>query len=145
MQWANGENAGFSTASPEELYLPVNQAEGRPSVAEQQADPNSLFNRVRELISLRQKYQALDADANFDVLFAESGKLPFVYAREKDGQNLIIALNPSNRRVSVVLPEKALSALPEVVDSSKEVSITKVDSGWQLTLGPISGGIFDIS
>ena len=145
MQWTNGENAGFSTAPPADLYLPVNQAEGRPSVAEQQADPDSLLNRVHRLINVRHSHQAFDADADFDVLYAESGKLPFVYTREKSEQKLMIALNPSDQQVSVILPKQALSAMPEKVDAPENVTITQNDNGWILTLGPVSGAIFDIS
>ncbi len=145
MQWDTSKNAGFSSAAPEDLYLPVNEAEGRPSVAEQQADPDSLLNRVRSLIKTRQTFQAFDADADFDVLYAESGKLPFIYTREKGGQKLMIALNPSNQQVSVTLPAATFSAMPEKVDAPNDVTITPSENGWGLSLGPISGGIFKVS
>jgi maltose alpha-D-glucosyltransferase/alpha-amylase len=145
MQWDNEENAGFSTASPEELYLPVNEAENRPTVADQQSDPDSLLNRVRSLIHTRHALQALDADADFDVLYAKSGKLPFVYTREKGEEKLMIALNPSNQQVSVTLPQATFSAMPEVVDAPENVTISQIDNGWQLTLGSVSGGIFKVS
>ncbi|MFU8826823.1 MAG: alpha-amylase family glycosyl hydrolase, partial [Brevefilum sp.] len=54
MQWAEGDNAGFSSAPSADLYLPVDPAPDRPTVVAQEADPHSLLNRVRALIRLRQ-------------------------------------------------------------------------------------------
>ena len=54
MQWDDGPNAGFSTADPDRLYLPVDPEPDRPTVAAQQADPSSTLHLVRELIALRQ-------------------------------------------------------------------------------------------
>ena len=45
MQWTNGKNLGFSNASPEKLYLPVDTANDAPNVDAEEKDPNSLLNR----------------------------------------------------------------------------------------------------
>jgi maltose alpha-D-glucosyltransferase/alpha-amylase len=142
MQWSNGKNAGFSNADVDFLYLPVDPSPDRPNAAEQESDPSSLLNRVRELIHLRHALPALTADAKFEVVYAESGKLPFVYSMTKDGQKLIIALNPSAQRVSLDLPMDISDMLPEVIDAPQDAEIKPVNSGWHLSLGPVSGGIF---
>jgi maltose alpha-D-glucosyltransferase/alpha-amylase len=145
MQWDQDKNAGFSTAAPEDLYLPVNDTGDRPNVADQQVDPDSLLNRIRRLISIRHAHQAFDADGDFKVLYAKSGKLPFVYTREKDGQRLMIALNPSAKEVSVIMPQEALPTMPEILDAPDDATISQSESGWRLALGPVSGGIFKLS
>jgi maltose alpha-D-glucosyltransferase/alpha-amylase len=145
MQWSDAKNAGFSEAAPEELYLPVDDAPDRPTVAAQEDDPESLLNTVRELIRTRQALKALEADGNFAVMYAESGKLPFVYTRSKDGQKLLVALNPANREASVELPPEALDAMPDPVEIMQTSELVRTDTGWLLTLGPVSGGLYKLS
>ncbi|MCD8348235.1 MAG: DUF3459 domain-containing protein [Lachnospiraceae bacterium] len=101
MQWTNGKNAGFSTCPADALYLPVDTAEGAPSVAAQEADKNSLLSTVKDLLRLRHEEEDLQADGDFEVVYAESGKLPFVYRRG----SLLLALNPSTERVSAPVAE----------------------------------------
>jgi len=144
MQWSNHKNAGFSGAKPEDLYLPVDSSQDRPTVAEQQGDPGSLLNRIRELIKLRHSSRALDADAQFDVIYAESGKLPFVYSRSKDGQKLLVAINPSAQSVSVDLPYNLFETLPQVIDAPENAEIARIDTGWHLSLGPVSGAVYEL-
>lgn len=144
MQWSEEHNAGFSKASKEDLYLPVDESNGAPTVAEQESDPDSLLNRVRALIKTRKMHKALHADGQFKLIYAESGKLPFVYARVKGGQKLMIALNPSNQEVTVELPPNVLEATPKAIDVSEQAKISRIEAGWKLTLGPVSGGLFQV-
>ncbi|MCD8120360.1 MAG: DUF3459 domain-containing protein [Lachnospiraceae bacterium] len=99
MQWSGEKNAGFSAGASDALYLPVDVTEGSPDVASQEADENSLLHTVRELLALRHAEEDLQADAEFEAVFAESGTLPFVYRRG----NILVALNPSEDVVSVPL------------------------------------------
>lgn len=144
MQWADTQNAGFSNAPAEKLYLPVSEAPGRPTVADQEQDPGSLLNRVRALIRTRKALPALQADGAFEAVYAESGKLPFVYQREKARQKILVALNPSDREVSVDLPEAAVTGAPEAVDAPESAGLVKMGRGWRLTLGPVSGAMYEI-
>jgi maltose alpha-D-glucosyltransferase/alpha-amylase len=90
MQWGVGKNRGFSDAEPERLYLPVDPAPGAPSVEEQEKDPASLLNTVRTVIGLRHAERDLHAGSDFSIVYAEKGKLPFVYRRG----SLLLAVNP---------------------------------------------------
>jgi maltose alpha-D-glucosyltransferase / alpha-amylase len=59
MQWDAGLNAGFSTAPPEDLYLPVLVGAYSPeqvNVLAQQADPASLWNTIRRMIAVRKAH-----------------------------------------------------------------------------------------
>lgn len=93
MQWksaAEEENCGFSKASGELLYLPVDK--NGPSVGEMEKRPDSLLNTVKEILAIRHKKKQLSADARFSVEIGRKNA-PFVYCRE----NLLIAVNPKNR------------------------------------------------
>ncbi len=98
MQWSNEKNLGFSIAPPERLYLPVDPDSGAPVVAAQEPDQDSLLNRTRRLITLRYSEPALSAYAEFVPLFAQEGKYPFIYARAKGSNVILVMLNPANRR-----------------------------------------------
>jgi len=100
---------------------------------------------VRALIKTRKALKALDADASFEVIYAESGKLPFVYTRAKDEQKLLIAINPSNQAVSVELPKDVMPAVPQTLDGPQDAFIVSTETGWKLTLNPVSGAVFKIS
>ena len=95
MQWSAEKNLGFSTAAPEKLYLPVDTAIDAPTVAEQETDSLSLLNRTRRLIALRHTEPALAAYAEFVPLYARDNAYPFVYARAKDKDVVLVFLNPS--------------------------------------------------
>lgn len=123
MQWTNGKNAGFSTGEPDALYLPVDPAEDAPSVEAQEADAGSLLHTVKALLALRHAEEDLQADADFAVVYAESGKLPFVYRRG----GLLIAVNPSSE--TTVAPVDA-------ADRREIFSIGKGEAkGGAITLG----------
>lgn len=71
MQWSKEKNAGFSTASAEKLYLPIDPSESRPDVATQEADLASMLNFTRALLRLRREHPALANAADFRPLYAE--------------------------------------------------------------------------
>ncbi|AVT38613.1 alpha-amylase family glycosyl hydrolase [Plantactinospora sp. BB1] len=87
MQWADGTNAGFSTAPAAALYLPVDFDPGRPTVAGARADESSLLHHVRKLIRLRRQTPALGSTAPVRVLNRD---YPFVYAR---GEGHLVVVN----------------------------------------------------
>jgi maltose alpha-D-glucosyltransferase/alpha-amylase len=90
MQWTPGKNMGFSAADADRLYLPVDAGPGAPSVEAQEADPRSLLAGVKALLRLRRSEPDLQARPNLEILYAEQGRLPFVYRRGA----FVIALNP---------------------------------------------------
>jgi maltose alpha-D-glucosyltransferase/alpha-amylase len=104
MQWTAGRNRGFSTADPDQLYLPVDSAPDAPNVATQEQDPDSLLNRVRKLIRLKHTEPALAAYAEFAPLYANENAYPFVYARASRGQTLLVILNPAAREATAQFP-----------------------------------------
>lgn len=135
MQWTSGETAGFSTCSPDKLYLPVCTewspatsypqyldwkknygagkvkpiAKGEITVESQDKDPESILNWTRELIALRKSSEALWADSKFIPIFNESQPYPMVYLRSNGKETFLIALNPTGTRKSLTLNDKISS------------------------------------
>jgi maltose alpha-D-glucosyltransferase/alpha-amylase len=141
MQWSAGANAGFSAARPEKLYLPLDPAADRPTVAAQESDPTSLLNRVRALIALRKSHPALCASGGFEVVYAESGRCPFVYRRSSDSETILVAANPSDRPVAVDLPADSVRGTPATL-YGVEGALIRAAGSWKLTLPGVSGGAY---
>jgi maltose alpha-D-glucosyltransferase/alpha-amylase len=63
MQWSADRNAGFSTANPHRLYMPLITEQGyhyeSVNVETQAANPASLLSWMRQLITLRKRYRVL--------------------------------------------------------------------------------------
>ncbi len=97
MQWTPGKNLGFSDGDPENLYLPVDPSEDAPNVASQKDDPNSLLNRVRQLIQLKKNEPALAAYAEFVPVYAKENTYPFVFARAAGKEIILAMFNPADR------------------------------------------------
>lgn len=92
MQWNSGKNLGFSTADSDKLYLPVDSSEDAPTVENQTGKPDSIYETVKTLIALRKANDDLGPDGDFEVIYAEKGKYPFVYKRG----SFVIAVNPKD-------------------------------------------------
>lgn len=106
MQWtADAPNLGFSSASADQLYLPVDPAPDAPTVSAQEADRNSLLHFVRTLIGLRHANAALHSTAGLSILFARKGSRPLAYLRrdEKSDESIVVAINPGVNRETLTL------------------------------------------
>jgi maltose alpha-D-glucosyltransferase/alpha-amylase len=142
MQWDRNANAGFSDADPSQIYLPIDPDPDRPNVAEQESNPMSLLHAVRLLCQWRKGQPALCAEGDFEPLFSEPGKYPFVYRRSSGSQSFIVAINPSAR------PAKASFRLDDSVRGLKQVLghciEWNLEGGMcQLDMNEISYAIFD--
>jgi glycosidase len=140
MQWSNEVNAGFSKAIASELYLPIDPDPQRPNVRDQENNPQSLLQRVRELVSIRKKFPALQASTPFEVLYAKAGKYPLVYKRASDDEEFLVVLNPAAYPVNVEI-EMASSELPRTVYGADGIFAFE-NSRLQIAMQGISGGIY---
>jgi glycosidase len=143
MQWSDEINAGFSTANPEKLYLPIDSSPTRPTVQQQEQDPNSLLQRVRKLVAIRKTYPVLQASADFEVLYALPGIYPFVYKRAKDQDVFIIAINPSSQVVDAAFSSPS-STQPEIIYGT-EGSLINQNGQCKIHLPGISGAIYRVT
>ncbi|MEE0059977.1 MAG: alpha-amylase family glycosyl hydrolase [Acutalibacteraceae bacterium] len=98
MQWDSSKNMGFSTADADKLYLPVDCQENAPTVENQENDPASIFHTVKNIIKIRHENNAeLGPDGDFEVIYAERNKYPFVYKRG----SFIVGVNPSSEAKTI--------------------------------------------
>lgn len=110
MQWNRGKNLGFSEADAKDLYLPVDPSSYAPVVSEMLEDQDSLLNCVKSILALRHSDPDLQSVPNFEILYMEEKKLPFVYKRG----NRIMAVNPSSQTVSAPVNEPDRNAIWQV-------------------------------
>lgn len=96
MQWDSSVNCGFSSASPDMLYTPVDPSEDRPTVAAQLADSSSLLHEVRNLIQIRRTNEALQESSAFTLLSAPDG-YPLVFLRGEEKGGILVAINPLDK------------------------------------------------
>jgi maltose alpha-D-glucosyltransferase/alpha-amylase len=101
MQWDDGPNAGFSTADPSRLYLPVDPDPDRPTVAAQEADPASTLALVRELVRIRRATPALGGQASTRVVHEG---YPFAYVR---AESHLVVVNPRREAATLTVPGAA--------------------------------------
>jgi len=132
MQWDSSPNAGFSAAPTARLYLPIDPDRGRPTVAGQRADQDSLLHTVRDLIALRRAHPELGSGGSLEIL---SDGYPLVYLR---GGRFLVVVNPSDR--ALTWPH----GRPELADATtvRQTGV-KLDQT-TITAGPFSFGIFQL-
>lgn len=111
MQWDEGVNAGFSTASKEKLYVRQDESNDRPTVQKQMNEENSLYQEIRKLIKIRQSYKALQSKGEIRFLYAEEHAYPFAYLRSSGEEKILVVLNPSGREESFACDLKVGKAL----------------------------------
>jgi len=142
MQWEPGPKAGFSSVDPDQFYLPVDPKPDRPNVATQLSDPQSLLERVRLLIALRHAHPALQSSGAFEVVYAEAGRLPFIYKRQADGETILVALNPCERSCEVTLETLSIQSFDMLYGQSD--ALTREGGMWCLRLPGVSGSVHRI-
>jgi maltose alpha-D-glucosyltransferase/alpha-amylase len=121
----------------------VDPAVDRPDVVSQQSDPHSLLQRVRQLIALRQAHPALSASGLFEPVYAEAGKLPFIYMRQSGNEKLLVALNPASLPCEVMLDGSLSAGLPETLYGQPE-AFEQAGAKWRFHLPGISGGLYQM-
>lgn len=96
MQWDDSKNAGFSKADSDKLYLPCDKDYEKINVKVQMEDKNSLLNKMRTLIKLRQNSEALSADGTIEFLNRKDCGYPLIYKRSSSNEEYLICINPSS-------------------------------------------------
>lgn len=100
MQWDHTVNAGFSSADPELLYIPIDPDPNRPTAEKALQNNDSIYHEIQQLIALRHAVPALCSSGTITFLYAEENQYPLVYRRTKETEEIVIALNPSGNTVS---------------------------------------------
>jgi maltose alpha-D-glucosyltransferase/alpha-amylase len=105
MQWTDEANAGFSEASPEELYLPVIESPlyhyKGVNVDAQRQQASSLFHWMRGIMDLYKKCPSL-AHGSMTLLEPENERI-LAYVRETGDETILVVVNLSDRPQLAVL------------------------------------------
>ena len=100
MQWNSLPNAGFSMASSDKLYIPIDKDANRPTVEAQISDSDSLYNEVRRLISVRKEHKALSNCGKIEFVYVKENEYPLCYLRAADEEKILVIINPSDKEHS---------------------------------------------
>jgi maltose alpha-D-glucosyltransferase/alpha-amylase len=139
MQWNGDRNAGFSTANPQRLYLPVitdpefhYQA---INVETQQGNPHSLLWWMRRLIALRNRHRAFSR-GSLEFLTPENHHV-LAFLRRDQEETLLVVANLSRfvQPVELDLAEHAGSTPVELFGRTEFPPVAG-DRRYPLTLGP---------
>jgi len=105
MQWSTDRNAGFSRANPQQLYLPpiMDPVYGYQAinVEAQHADPSSLLNWTRRMVTVRKRHSAFGR-GSISFLYPRNRKI-LAYVREHGGEAILCAANLSRAAQAVEL------------------------------------------
>jgi alpha-glucosidase len=100
MQWANTENAGFTSGVP---WLPVPASYPSRNVAVEMADPDSILCFYRALLRLRREEPALSIG---DYLALELDPEIFVFQRQHEARTFTVLLNFTAHPKRLELPAR---------------------------------------
>jgi len=126
MQWNASKNAGFSTADPNSLYLPVisDPVYGYPqvNVANQLDRPDSLLNRVKKMIAVRKANPAL-SQGDFRWADVDNTSLVAFYRFDQQ-QTILILINLSTADQPVALPLESRATACEDIFTQEKIALT---------------------
>ncbi|HEX2030458.1 MAG TPA: maltose alpha-D-glucosyltransferase [Actinomycetota bacterium] len=95
MQWSADRNAGFSSANPQRLYLPViidpEYHAAAINVEAQQNAPSSLLWWMKRLIALRKRFRALGR-GSLEFLYPDNRKV-LVFLRSYEDERILVVVN----------------------------------------------------
>jgi maltose alpha-D-glucosyltransferase/alpha-amylase len=98
MQWTPDRNAGFSSATPGRLFLPVNQdpvyGYQAINVEAQQQNAASLLNWTRTMLAVRRRHEAFALGEFEDLGGSNPSVLAYVRAHEDD---IVMSVNNLSR------------------------------------------------
>jgi maltose alpha-D-glucosyltransferase / alpha-amylase len=144
MQWDNEQNAGFSTAPKEKLYIPQDPDPNRPTVASQDKDPNSLLNYVRALIAFREAADALGNDGEFKMVGDLNKPYPLIYMRLMGNEKYIIALNPSDKPAEAEIATLNPEHIKYAFGTNKKCSYKQGKNVDKIKIPAVSAAIFKV-
>jgi maltose alpha-D-glucosyltransferase/alpha-amylase len=138
MQWTPDRNAGFSTADPGKLYLPLVQSlvhhYSHTNVEAQLAQPTSLLHWVRGMLTVRRKHPAL-GKGDFQVVQTDNESV-LAFLRTTDDEQLLCIANLAStaRAATLKLPELAGAAMRDVFGGATFATVSDAGTAF-FTLG----------
>ncbi|HSJ28537.1 MAG TPA: maltose alpha-D-glucosyltransferase, partial [Acidimicrobiia bacterium] len=138
MQWNGDRNAGFSTANPQQLFLPViidpEYHYETVNVEAQRNNPRSLWWWMKRTIGLRKRYE-LFGRGTIEFLHPDNPKV-LAFRREYGDQQVLVVANLSRHAQACELDLSAAAGLRpvEMFGSTPFPAVT--EQPYPVTLGP---------
>lgn len=102
MQWDNSkQNAGFSSAPKEDLYVPQDSKGDRPDAQSALQNNNSLLNEIKRLIELRQKTPQLKNNSLVEFIKTGPELIYKRFEKGKEAEALTITITPKNSAIKI--------------------------------------------
>lgn len=99
MQWSTAANAGFTTGTP---WIAVNPNYTEINAEQAIADPDSIFNYYKQLISLRKSHDIM-IYGDYQLLLEDHDRI-YCYTREHNDEKWLVILNFFGSEAQFVLP-----------------------------------------
>ncbi|MFD2937536.1 alpha-amylase family glycosyl hydrolase [Spirosoma flavum] len=144
MQWDGSQNAGFSAASTNKIYIPQDPDPNRPTVAKQDKDSNSLLNYVRKLLALRASSPALGSEGEWALVSDVNKPYPIIYRRFNGADRYIILINPSGNPVKADVPTMKAKQARYVFGTSEKSNYTIGKGTDAVTVPAVSAAIYKL-
>jgi maltose alpha-D-glucosyltransferase/alpha-amylase len=153
MQWSPDRNAGFSTASPQKLFLPaIIDAEYHYesiNVENQERNPSSLLWWMRRTIAMRKRFKAFGC-GGLEVLASDNPKV-LTFLRCFEDEKLLVVINLSRfpqtvtvdlGRYAGMIPEELFSRnrFPMIQESRYHFTMGTYDYFWFVLRNTDGGG-----
>ncbi len=138
MQWNMNLNAGFSTANPQKLFLPVITDPAyrfeSVNVATQEENPSSLMWWIKNVLAMRKR---LNVFGRGDLQFIESSNAKVLsFARSYKNQKVVVVANLSQFSQSTTLDFSAFKDC-DVTEAFSQNRFRSVNDGeYPITIGP---------
>jgi maltose alpha-D-glucosyltransferase / alpha-amylase len=146
MQWNTNQNAGFSGANPQKLYLPIITdpvyRHESVNVETQEGNPSSLLWWMKHLISMRKR---LNIFGRGDIKFIESSNAKVLaFARFFENQRIIVIANLSqfSQLATLNLTEYKDADMTEVFSQNRFMNVE--DGNYNITIGPYGYFWFEV-
>ena len=138
MQWSPDRNAGFSMASPQQLYLPVNiESEYHyetVNVENQERNSSSLLWWMRRAIAMRKRFKAFGC-GSLEMLVSDNPKV-LTFLRLFEEEKVLVVINLSRFCQTVTCDLSRYAGLfPEEVFSRNRFPLIQ-ESRYHFTMGP---------
>ena len=135
MQWSPDRNAGFSSANPQKLYLPVNIDPAYHyeaiNVETQEDNPGSLLNWTKRLIALRKRYKAFGR-----------GTLEFL---QPGNQRVLAYVRRYEQEVILIVANLSRYAQPVQLDLHRYIGYTPVELFGGTDFPPVGEGYYPLT
>ena len=119
-------NAGFSNASPEELWLPINQNDLPIAVNRQQQDPKSFYTLYKTAMRMRREIPAIREGKYVSIKTSNNDVLS--YLRKSEDGEAVVLVNFTDRAQSVQSSDtfndgKVILSSIDVAEAPRDVTI----------------------